>query len=252
MKGGTLDIESFPGTWRSFANNTYEAQLMREVVPNMPASFSFKPYKKGPTVTKGVWEYETTEAFLWDLWKVFDENDFLIGHFVKNFDHRQSNTFFAQFGLPAPSKCKFYCTKEITKRHFKLPSYRLKYCLVFFGIGIKLETGGEELWFRTEAGDPTARAKMLRYNRNDTVQTEKLFLFLVENGWTPAPSSTVYVPNGPCVRCGVTGLKNMQSRGDQPRADGWVHGYQCKSCGKRNYTEVFERYQAAGKTKAAL
>lgn len=230
MKGGTLDIETFPGIYRSFANNFYEAGLMQEVQPVLPASFSFKPYKKGPTITKGVWEYETTEAFLWDLWKIFDENDFIIGHFVKNFDHRQSNTFFAQFGLSAPSKTNFYCTKEITKKHFKLPSYKLKYCLKFFGIGYKMETGGDQLWFETELGDPKARAKMLRYNRNDTVQTEKLFIFLVENGWTDAPGSKYYTKESGCPRCGS---HDMESRGEKPSKEGWRRQYCCRTCGKR-------------------
>lgn len=248
LKGGTLDIESYPGTWRAFVDKMYETRVLKEVTPHMPASFSFKPYRGGPTVTRGVWEYKNTKEFLWDLWDVFNDNDFLIGHFVKNFDHRQSNTFFAQFGLPAPSKTTFYCTKEITKKHFKLPSYSLKYLLAFFGIGLKLETGGEELWFKTEAGDPKARKKMLTYNKNDTVQTEKLFLFLVDGGWTEAPGSRYYTKENGCPRCHS---HDKENRGFSKDADGVRRQYLCKNCGKRpRDEELVMRWDAKPKRKA--
>ena len=235
MKGGTLDIESYPGTWRTFANNIYEAKLMREEKPIMPASFSFKPYGRGGIITRGVWEYKNQKAFMKDLWRIFDENDFLIGHNVKKFDHLQSNTFFTQFGLPAPSKVsEYHDTMLVAKKNFRLPSYSLKYCLRFFGIGSKMETGGEALWFACESGDPKAQRLMLRYNQNDTVETEKLFRFFVANGWTPKPGAKYYVPGEGCIRCGE---ENMESRGSNvPRAEGLVSGYMCKSCGKRNYT----------------
>lgn len=240
-KGGTLDIESFPGTYRSFGHNMYEAVLMREDKPVLPASFSYKPYLKGPVVTRGVWQYKDPVDFVWDLWHIFNDNDFLIGHYVKAFDHRQSNTFFAQFGLPAPSKTEFHCTKEIAKKNFKLPSYKLKYCLVFFGIGTKLETGGEELWFLTEAGDPVARAKMLKYNRNDTVQTEKLFQFFVDGGWTEPPGHKYYSKKNGCPRCKG---HDMESRGKKPSPEGWRKQYCCRTCGKRPMDEeVLEPYR---------
>lgn len=235
LRGGTLDIESYPGSWRTFANNTYEAKLMREVTPNMPASFSFKPWGRGKTVTRGIWQYENPRDFMIDLWKVFDESDFIIGQNVKRFDHTQSNTFFTQFDLPNPSQVsEWHDTMLIARKNFRLPSYSLKYLLKFFRIGFKIETGGEELWFLCEAGDKHAQTKMLRYNQNDTVETEKLFKYFVENGWAPEPGAKYYTPGNGCIQCKS---QNMQSRGkDIGRANGLVDGYMCKDCGKRNYT----------------
>lgn len=241
MKGGTLDIESYPGTWRTFADNTYEARLMREEKPNMPASFSFKPYGRGKTITKGVWEYKNPREFMKELWKVFDANDFLIGHNVKKFDHLQSNTFFAQFDLPNPSPCVYFDTMKIARKNFRLPSYSLKYCLRFFKIGHKMETGGESLWFACEAGDPRAQRMMLRYNQNDTVETEKLYMFFVAHGWTEKPGAKYYVKGQGCVRCGQD---DMQSRGNKvPTKEGLVHGFMCKTCGKRNYTAPHTKWE---------
>jgi hypothetical protein len=238
-KGGTLDIESFPGTWRTFANNTYEANLISEVTPNMPASFSFKP-TGGRPITRGVWQFDTPEEFMKALWDVFDQNDYIIGHNVKRFDRTQSNTFFAQFGLPAPSDCKFPDTMTAIKARFRLPSYSLKYCLRFFKIGQKMETGGDSLWIDAEEGDEKAQAKMLRYNQNDTVQTEKLWNFLVDNGWARLPVIDGYKKGMSCPRCLCI---EWQKRGIKPIVGkGLCQYYSCKRCNKQMPGEIVEEW----------
>lgn len=236
--GGTIDIETYPGTYRTFAENMYETSLMKEVQPVKCASFSYKPYGKGKCYTRGEWQYPTYKAFVTDMHRVFTENDFLIGHNAKKFDLRQSNSFFAQFGLPK-TNTRIEDTYTITKRHFKLASYKLKYVLVYFGIGYKIETGGEALWFATEKGDPKAQKQFLTYNENDTVQTEKLYQFLVDGGWATLPEPKFYIPGMGCTRCGA---EDTHSRGEQPRAGGWVNAYMCKQCGKRLYTDVVKPY----------
>lgn len=238
-KIGSVDVETYPGTYRAFADNMYEAKLMREVSPIRLASFSYKEYGKSTTYTRGEWQYKNYIDFIKDLWRIFDENDVLIGQNVKRFDNKQSNTFFAQYGLPKHSPVVWVDTMLIAKANFRLPSYSLKYLLVFFGIGTKLETGGESLWFACESGDPKARRKMLIYNRNDTVQTELLAKFFIDKGYAELPFSNIYIPGKGCVRCNQD---NLVSRGKQARANGWVQGYSCKECGKRNYTDVIRPY----------
>jgi hypothetical protein len=240
MRGGTLDIESFPGTWRTFADNTYEARLISEVSPNMPASYSFKPFR-GKPVTRGIWMYRNPRDFMIDLWKVFDENQYIVGHNVKRFDRTQSNTFFAQFGLPAPSPCQYEDTMLIVKKHFRLPSYSLKYCLQFFEIGAKMETGGDSLWKGAEQGNVRDQAKMLRYNRNDTVQTDKLWLYLANNGWVTLPWAKVHTKNGPCPRCKGT---EWMKRGVKPMVQGLTQYYSCKQCNKQLPGEVIQEWSA--------
>jgi len=238
--GGTIDIETYPGEYRAFADNMYEAKLMKETKPIAPASFSYKDWFSNKTITKGVWDYPTELDFVKALWKVFDENDFIVGQNVKKFDNKQSNTFFGQFGLPKHSPVKFVDTMLIAKQHFRLPSYSLKYLLVFFKIGLKLETGGESLWFACEEGDPKARKKMLVYNKNDTIQTELLAKFFIEKGYAKLPDKkTTYVIGEGCVRCGE---EDMQSRGESPTSGGWAKMFVCKNCGKWNRTDVVRGY----------
>lgn len=242
-KIGTLDIETYPGTYRAFADNMYETRLMKEVEPIRLASFAYKELGKKKITVMGEWEFKKEIDFVRELWQIFDENDVLIGQNIKKFDNKQSNTFFAQYGLPKHSPVQWIDTMLVARENFKLPSYSLKYLLVFFSIGTKLETGGESLWFGCEEGNEADRKKMLRYNANDTIQTELLAVYFKELGYIKKwPFSECYVIGEGCVRCGND---DMQRRGREvPRAGGFVSAFMCKRCGKRNYTDVVLPYAA--------
>lgn len=230
---GTIDIESFPGHYRAFVDKMWEAKIMREDVPIKPASFSYKRYGGFKAYTRGVWEYKNEKEFVKDLHRIFMENDVLIGHNAKRFDLKQSNTFFAMHDLPE-TNTEIEDTLTIIKKRFRLPSYKLKYVLQFFKIGEKMRTGGEELWFDVEAGDKQARAHFLKYNENDTVQTEKLYKYLEEKGWASKDKKKFFSFRFGCPRCKSL---EWQSRGEVARADGWHDYFFCKNCGKYGITE---------------
>lgn len=238
MKMGTIDIETFPGSYRSWGP-MWEATLMKEDRPVMAASFAYKELGKKEMIVKAAWQYRRYKDFVKELWKVFDENDVLIGHNIKKFDLTQSNTFFAQMGMKKPSDGKFIDTYSICKNNFKLPSYKLKYLLVFFGIGMKLATGGDDLWFAAEDGDKKKQKQFLQYNANDTVMTEKLYLFLRENGWIKNhPGDTFYTVEHGCPRCHK---HKVHRRGEAATAEGIRIQYACINCGKRSVSEELVR-----------
>lgn len=225
---GTIDIETFPGKYRAFVDKMWKTNILKEDVPTRPASFSYKRLGRFKPYTRGVWQYKNEKEFVKDLHRIFDENDILIGHNAKRFDLRQSNTFFAMHGLPE-TRTEIEDTMTIIKKRFKLPSYKLKYCLTFFKIGEKMRTGGEDLWFDVEDGDLKARKHFLEYNENDTVMTEKLYVFLEEKGWTSKNTKRFFSFKFGCPRCRSI---DVQSRGERPYADGWHDYFFCKNCGK--------------------
>ncbi len=230
---GTIDIESFPGHYRAWGDNMYETSLIKEVVPVLPASFSYKQEGNHKPYTRAVWDFPTEKEFVEDLWRIFNENDILIGHNAKKFDLRQSNTFFAMYNLPA-TRTEIQDTLKVIKKHFKLPSYKLKYCLVFFGIGVKLETGGDVLWDHAEKGcdcKRNCRKYFLKYNENDTVQTEALYLYLERKGWTKKDVKRYFSYEHGCPRCKAP-QTSWQSRGERGYADGIHEYYYCTRCGK--------------------
>jgi len=226
-KRGTIDIESFPGHYRGFVDKMWKTRLLKETIPIKPASFSYKELGKHKPYTRGVWEFKNEKEFVKDLHRVFMENEELIGHNAKQFDLKQSNTFFAMYGLP-DTNVKIIDTLTIVKKKFRLPSYKLKYCLEFFKIGHKLETGGEVLWFDVEDGDPKARKHFLKYNENDTVKTELLYLYFLDKGWVQERTRKCYGKDG-CIRCGG---HNVNFRGEKPFSEGVYEMVHCKDCNK--------------------
>lgn len=234
---GTIDIESFPGHYRAFVDRMWKTSILKEDDPIRPASFSIKEYGKGKAYTRGVWEFKNEKEFVKDLHQEVSKYQILIGHNAKKFDLRQINSFFAMYDLPQTS-VHIEDTLTIVRKHFRLPSYKLKYCLQFFKIGEKLRTGGEDLWFDAESGDEKARKHFLKYNENDTVMTEKLYKYLYDKGWArPLTSNYFSVRNG-CPRCGE---KNWNFRGERADKWGWHEYVWCKSCGKYGMIDTLLR-----------
>ncbi len=203
---------------------------MKEVLPVKLASFCYKKLGKNRYVTKAEWQFPTYKEFLAELWKVYDENDLLIGHNIRQFDQKQSNTFFGEYGFPKYSKVSYVDTLTIVRNNFRLPTYKLAYCLKFFGLGEKIETGGQELWFKVEAGDEKARAHFLAYNKNDSVQTEKFYFFLKDGGWIANhPGGGHYTKEDGCPRCAS---HDVHKRGEKGYKEGVFQMYYCKNCNK--------------------
>lgn len=241
-----FDIESSFGLYYSFANNTYEAQLSREHTPIHLFMVSFKEAGRRPKNISRI-HFNTYKEFVTAVHEEMSKYDVLYAHNGKKFDLRKMNVFFAEQGLPKIEKFprNLIDTKNECKREFDLPSNSLKFVLSHFGIGAKLDPGGEERWYKCmefkggyEKGTPVNPkdwAAMAKYCDGDVVGMEALFDLLKDGGWLKWPShiASIYVPGEGCIWCGKD---DMQSRGERRVKDGWSHQYMCKACGKRNNT----------------
>lgn len=231
MKTGTIDIETTPLEAYSFGP-LYEARLMKVITPIKLATFCIKELGKAPKVYSS-YDYDTYKEFIQELWRVFDTYDILIGHNIKKFDAPMAQAFFAENHLPPPSPYQMIDTLTISRQNFKLPSHSLKYIVSYLQLGEKMETGGEELWFDFMKGDARAVSKMCRYNKQDVIVTEKLFLFLKQ--WAKTlPDKNVF--RDKCPHCGSL---EVQKRGMRPRVEkkGDVQEYSCKRCHKRSWSD---------------
>lgn len=253
LKIAGFDIETSFGLYYSFANNMYEAQLNREHSPIMLLMVSFKEPGKKPKNISRI-QFKTYKDFITAVWEEMNKYDVLYAHNGKKFDLRKMNTFFAELGLPKIEKFpkNLIDTKNEAKREFDLPSYSLKFLLMHFGIGAKLDPGGEDRWYRCMAfnkdGTPTYPKdwkEMAKYCDGDVVGMEALFDLLQGGNWIKWPSHimNIYVPKEGCLWCGADHSR-MQSRGGHRRKEGWVHQYMCKECGKRNNTVPSEEKSA--------
>jgi DNA polymerase elongation subunit (family B) len=113
------------------------------------------------------------------LWKLLNEQDYLVAHNGDNFDLKKAQTRFLKYGLPNPNYFKTIDTLKVAKRYFRISSNKLDYVCKFVGLEGKVQTGGVSLWDSCELGDEKALRKMSHYCDNDVKILEQLFLKLL-------------------------------------------------------------------------
>ncbi len=118
------------------------------------------------------------ERIVRSLWKLLNDQDYIIAHNGDNFDLKKSQTRFLKYGLPLPNYFKTIDTLKVIKKHFRISSNKLDYVCKFIGLEGKINTGGIDLWDKCELGDEKALKKMSKYCDNDVRILERLFLKL--------------------------------------------------------------------------
>jgi len=119
------------------------------------------------------------ERIVRSLWKLLNDQDYLVSHNGDAFDGKKSATRFLKYGLPLPNYFKTIDTLKVVKKHFRISSNKLDYVCKFVGLEGKINTGGIDLWDKCELGDEKALKKMSKYCDNDVRILEKLFLKLL-------------------------------------------------------------------------
>lgn len=137
-------------------------------------------------------------------------------------------------GLPPPAPYKQLDTKKIAKKYFSFTSNKLDDLGRYLGIGQKLDTGGYGLWLGCEEGDPKAWKKMKRYNKQDVVLLEEVYLKL-----------RPWIANHPAVdnrdNCPKCNSANMQKRGYGFNKTSKYQRFQCMDCGGWSRVRVNEQ-----------
>lgn len=162
------------------------------------------------------------------LWEVFDGADVVVAHNGDRFDIPKANARFIFHGLDRPSPFKAMDTKKMAKRSFMFNSNKLDDLGEYLNVGRKLSTGGFSLWMKCMSGDKKAWAKMKKYNGQDVVLLEKIYLKFL-------PWSTGYanmnVLNGTTDNCPRCDGAHMTRRGFWLSATGRQQKLQCQDCG---------------------
>ena len=171
--------------------------------------------------------------------RLFCEADIVVAHNGIAFDTRKAQARMIYHGFDPPTPFKEVDTLKIARRHFAFTSNRLGDVCNFLGIGTKLETGGFQTWHGCLKGDERAWAKMKKYNRNDVVILEKLYLKLLP--WMVRHPNMASLADRPeaCPKCGVEGT--MQARGDYITALSRRKRFQCTGCGGWSSGRAIER-----------
>lgn len=163
-----------------------------------------------------------------ELWNLFNQADIIIGHNGDKFDIRKSNTRFIEHGLTPPDPYKTIDTLKAARKYFSFNSNKLDDLGRRLGIGRKIKTGGFELWLGCINGDIKAWNLMKKYNRQDVLLLERVYLKLrpwIDNH----PNLSILSDRiDACPTCAST---HLQSRGMGITQTGSYRRFQCTNCG---------------------
>ena len=162
------------------------------------------------------------------LWELFNEAEITIAHNGNQFDYRKSTARFIYHKLRPPSPTQQLDTKLIARRHFGFTSNKLDDLAAHFRIPGKLDTGGIETWDGCIAGDMKAWRRMKRYNKQDVIVLEKVYLEM--RGWTSNHPNMANIADRPevCPKCESS--KGFQSSGWRHTGAGSYRRFQCQAC----------------------
>lgn len=208
MRIKTLDIETTPHLsyhWKFWQENIGLAQNVEET---RLLSFGIKTLGEKNVVYRDLFDDDLVDV----LWHELDEADAVITWNGESFDLRHVNREFATRGYGPVYPAASIDLKNVCKKRFYLPSFKLDYVGGLLLDERKLETDGFALWPACIDGDPKALKLMKKYNQQDVRLTERLYTERLRP----------WVPNHPYA------LDVAFNMGDT-EAD-----YQCPVCGSRH------------------
>lgn len=224
-----FDIETTPlisytwGIWEQDVIQVKEGWYM--------LSFSYKWLGEKKTHVLSLPDYKLYKndkkcdlALITDLWKLFDLADVVVAHNGASFDVKKANARFLTMGFPPPSPYKIVDTKLVAKNVAKFDSNKLDDLGKELVGEAKYKHSGFSLWLRcmSDKHDKEAWKEMCKYNKQDVVLLEKIYLKL--RGWMPTHPYLYYgvhchICNGKVNYRGIARTKTQIKR-----------RYQCTEC----------------------
>lgn len=227
-----FDIETFPAVVEVWGNRMYEENIIRVLKPWELASFAYKELGSSEVFCETRANQKSDKHLMKKLHTVLDKADVIIAHNGDKFDVKKSNTRIIKADLLPYSPLKTIDTLKVAKKNFAFTSNKLTDLGEFLGVGKKIPTGGPQLWHDCREDKPAAWNKMIKYNKQDVVLLEAVYLKL--RPWIKNhPNIGLYTgQNKACPNCGSARLKSH----------GWTylkttkkHSFICKGCGAHSY-----------------
>lgn len=176
-----LDVETAPlkaYVWQRYKQNIYPDQMLSEwFILTWSAKWLFAKEIMSDKITKEEVLKEDDKRIVTSLWKLLDEADIVIAHNGDLFDVPMMNGRFVIHGIVPPSPYKTIDTKKVAAKKFKFSSNKLSELAKYFGFKGKLDTDFE-LWAKCMSGDEVAITYMQKYNDQDIIVLEEVYLKL--------------------------------------------------------------------------
>lgn len=180
-------------------------------------------------------------ALIEKLRELFDEADIIIAHNGNSFDQKWAYARFAVHQITPPSPSQYIDTKLVAKSKFRFNSNSLNNLGSYFSIGNKIDTGGIQLWVDCiEHDKKEAWAKMCKYNKQDVVLLEKVYLHMLPY-ITNHPNLAVLL--GERIACPNCGSNRMNKSKLRATRTGMKQQFQCQDCASYHSSPLKEGSQ---------
>lgn len=172
------------------------------------------------------------QGLLKRAWQLLDEADIVVTQNGIDFDIKKLNARMVAEGLKPYSPVRHIDTKLVAKKHFGFTSNRLEWMGQHIAKQPKSKHKkfpGFELWAECLNGNREAWKEMAKYNMQDVVATEALYLKM--RPWIEGhPNVALYgdMREQKCPKCGST---HLQSRGVYRTNTAVYQRFQCQDCG---------------------
>jgi len=166
------------------------------------------------------------------LHKLMEEADIIITYNGNKFDTPTVNTAFLRAGLAPPAPSKSIDLYRVVRGKFKFTSNKLDYVCKQLGLGGKLDHEGFELWLLCMKGDKDAWERMRRYNEQDVLLTEALYMKL--RPWIKGHPNVNMAEIDGKIRCAACGSDKLKKNGYEYLTAGKYQRYRCRTCGANN------------------
>jgi len=171
---------------------------------------------------------------------LIDEADIIIGQNSDKFDLRvlQARQLHHRINKLAPTPS--VDVVKVTRKQFKLHSYKLDDVARFLGLPGKRSHAGLAMWDAIEEGDLEAWQEMIDYCLRDTALTEDVYRILRDGGWIDRhPNLALFTGN--LDSCPYCGSSHRHKRGDHVALTRTYQKYQCQNCGGYYRAAKFDR-----------
>lgn len=232
MKILLLDIETAPNlahVWSFWNTNVGANQVMEH---STMLSFAAKWVGKPDIAYRDV-EHQSEKMMLRSMNKLLNEADCIVAHNGNKFDMPKIRGRSLVHGLPLPSPYKQIDTYLIARKEFGFDSNSLEYLAKVLNLPHQKmkhkKFPGHEMWVECLKGNPAAWAEMKKYNIQDILVLEDLYL-LVRPYAKTHPNFGVYLESEKTV-CPKCGSEDRFKDGYAHTMVGKFPKYGCHACG---------------------
>jgi len=232
-----IDIETVPlesWTWGTWDQNVGLEQIKTEwsIISYAAKWVGSKSITYRDTGGKGVAKVRDDKALLGEIRELLDKADIVVAQNGKKFDIKKINARLIEQGYGPYSPVRVIDTLEVAKKYFAFTSNKLKWLSSHLTDAPKddhKKFPGFELWSECLLDNPAAWREMKKYNKQDIVSLEKVYLKM--RPWIANHPNLAAYSESLERKCPKCDSPHVIKKGIAMTTAGKYQQFQCKDCG---------------------